>query len=192
MLCHCHHLHYCAAAAVSIKTMHHHHQKLSIPPETHMEHTQHLCRHLGRHSHPLIDRSHLSSLLITTTSPAPTELRVKAFTPFTLLIQKISNHYIVLARLHKEQNLTLTFNGNGTHQSDSIYFVHVTTKNHESYFLNSYEGSEEHHTVQWGRTRFSRFFLLCYYSLYHHNWLRPQFIDSGKCQWRLIVHDVLW
>jgi hypothetical protein len=43
---------------------------------------------------------------------------------------------LMLARLYKEQNLTLTFDGNSTHRSDSIYFVHVTTKNHKSYFLN--------------------------------------------------------
>jgi hypothetical protein len=50
---------------------------------------------------------------------------------------------LALARLQKEQNLTLTFDSNSTHQSESVYFVHVTTKNCESYFLNGYEGSEE-------------------------------------------------
>jgi hypothetical protein len=95
---------------------------------------------------------------------------------------------LTLARLHKEQNLTLTFDGNSTHQSDSVYFVHVTTKNRESYFLNGYKGSEECHTAQWVKDKI----LFCITPLYHHNWLGPQFIDSGKCQWRSIFHDVLW
>ena len=55
----------------------------------------------------------------------------------------------VLEILKKERNLTLTFDGNSTRKSQSMYMVHVTTKDRNSYFLDAYEGSDEHHTASW-------------------------------------------
>jgi hypothetical protein len=71
---------------------------------------------------------------------------------------------LALARLRKEQNLTLTFDGNSTRQSDSVYFVHVTTKDRESYFLNGYEGSEERHTAEWVKDKIIKVLLLSFQS----------------------------
>lgn len=51
--------------------------------------------------------------------------------------------------LQKEENLTLTFDGNSTRKPQSVYTVHVTTKNRDSYFVDGYEGSDEHHTAAW-------------------------------------------
>ena len=55
----------------------------------------------------------------------------------------------VLAILKKERNLTLTFDGNSTRKPQSVYTVHVTTKDRKSYFVDAYEGSDEHHTASW-------------------------------------------
>ena len=55
----------------------------------------------------------------------------------------------VLEILKNERNLTLTFDGNSTRKPQSVYTVHVTTKDRNSYFLDAYEGSDEHHTASW-------------------------------------------
>ena len=60
----------------------------------------------------------------------------------------------VLEILKKERNLTLTFDGNSTRKSQSVYTVHVTTKDRNSYFLDAYEGSDEHHTASWVKDKF--------------------------------------
>lgn len=41
------------------------------------------------------------------------------------------------------------FDGNRTRQSDLVYFVHITTKECDSYFVNGYDGSDESHTAEW-------------------------------------------
>ena len=46
-------------------------------------------------------------------------------------------------------NLTLTFDGNSTWKLKSIYTAHATTPSHETYFLDSHQGSDEQHTTQW-------------------------------------------
>jgi hypothetical protein len=51
--------------------------------------------------------------------------------------------------LQKEQNLTLTFDGNSTRKPQSVYTVHITTKNRDSYFVDGYEGSDERHMAAW-------------------------------------------
>jgi hypothetical protein len=55
----------------------------------------------------------------------------------------------VMDVLQKEQNLTLTFDGNSTRKPQSVYTVHVTTKNRDSYFVDGYEGSDERHMAAW-------------------------------------------
>lgn len=55
----------------------------------------------------------------------------------------------VMEILKKEGNLTLTFDGNSTRKPQSVYTVHVTTKDRDSYFVDGYEGSDEHHTGVW-------------------------------------------
>ena len=55
----------------------------------------------------------------------------------------------VMEILRKEENLTLTFDGNSTRKPQSVYTVHVTTKDRDSYFVDGYEGSDEHHTAVW-------------------------------------------
>ena len=55
----------------------------------------------------------------------------------------------VVEILQKEENLTLTFDGNSTRKPQSVYTVHITTKDRDSYFLDGYEGSDEHHTAAW-------------------------------------------
>jgi hypothetical protein len=54
-----------------------------------------------------------------------------------------------MAILTNQKNLTLTFDGNSTQKPQSVYTVHVTTKDCNSYFVDGYEGSDEHHTVNW-------------------------------------------
>jgi len=56
---------------------------------------------------------------------------------------------LMMERLQKENNLTLSFDGNSTRLSDSVYFMHVTTKDRNSYFMNGYKGSDERHTAEW-------------------------------------------
>lgn len=56
---------------------------------------------------------------------------------------------LTIARLQGEQNLMLMFDGNRTCQSDLVYFVHITTKECDSYFVNGYDGSDESHTAEW-------------------------------------------
>ncbi|KIK61911.1 hypothetical protein GYMLUDRAFT_58537 [Collybiopsis luxurians FD-317 M1] len=51
--------------------------------------------------------------------------------------------------LKKEKNLTLAFDGGDTHACDSVYTAHVTTADWLTYFLCCYEGTDEHHTVEW-------------------------------------------
>lgn len=51
--------------------------------------------------------------------------------------------------LRKEENLTLTFDGNSTRKPQSVYTMHVTTKDRDSYFVDGYEGSDKHHTAVW-------------------------------------------
>lgn len=52
--------------------------------------------------------------------------------------------------LQKQDNLTLTFDGNSTHSADSVYLVHYTTLNdHRSYLVNGYKGSDEWHDWEW-------------------------------------------
>jgi hypothetical protein len=55
----------------------------------------------------------------------------------------------VLQILQKQENLTLTFDGNSTRKAQSLYTVHVTTKDRQSYFVDAYEGSDERHTAKW-------------------------------------------
>jgi hypothetical protein len=55
----------------------------------------------------------------------------------------------VMGILAGEKNLTLTFDGNSTRKPQSVYTVHVTTKDRSSYFVDGYEGSDEHHTATW-------------------------------------------
>jgi hypothetical protein len=60
--------------------------------------------------------------------------------------------------LQKEENLTLTFDGNSTRKPQSIYTVHVTTKNRDSYFVDGYEGSDERHTAAWVKDKVLKVF----------------------------------
>jgi hypothetical protein len=69
------------------------------------------------------------------------------------LVQKLT-----LARLQKEQNLMLTFDGNSTCRLDSVYFMHVTTKDQDSYFINGYKGSDEWHTAEWVKDKIIKVF----------------------------------
>jgi DNA-binding TFAR19-related protein (PDSD5 family) len=54
-----------------------------------------------------------------------------------------------LAHLQQSQNLTLTFDGHTTRRNQSVYTVHVTTADRDSYFLDGHEGSTERHTAEW-------------------------------------------
>lgn len=56
---------------------------------------------------------------------------------------------LVDEKLKAEYNLTLTFDGNSTRQSDSIYSSHMTTADRVSYFMEGFVGSDEHHTARW-------------------------------------------
>ena len=53
-------------------------------------------------------------------------------------------------RLQKQDNLTLTFDGNSTRNADSVYLVHYTTPDdRKSYLVHGYKGSDERHTREW-------------------------------------------
>ncbi|KAK0207382.1 hypothetical protein IW262DRAFT_1302855 [Armillaria fumosa] len=52
--------------------------------------------------------------------------------------------------LKQEQNLMLTFDENSTWKPQSVYTMHITTKDFMSYFYGGYEGSDEHHMAEWG------------------------------------------
>ncbi|KAJ3725292.1 ribonuclease H-like domain-containing protein [Lentinula raphanica] len=56
---------------------------------------------------------------------------------------------LTIELLRKEHNLTLTFDGSDTRGGDSIYTAHATTADRKTYFLNYYEGTDEHHTGEW-------------------------------------------
>ena len=56
---------------------------------------------------------------------------------------------LVAERLDSERNLTLTFDGNSNRQMQSMYLMHVTTKDRVSSFVDGHEGSDEHHTGKW-------------------------------------------
>jgi hypothetical protein len=64
----------------------------------------------------------------------------------------------VMEILQKEENLTLTFDGNSTRKPQSVYTVHVTTKDRDSYFVDGYEGSDEHHTAVWVKDKVLKVF----------------------------------
>ena len=53
-----------------------------------------------------------------------------------------------LKELRKCENLTISFDGGDTRR-DSIYFVHATTPDRRTYFLEGHIGSTEHHTTEW-------------------------------------------
>ncbi|KAJ3713739.1 ribonuclease H-like domain-containing protein, partial [Lentinula guzmanii] len=58
-------------------------------------------------------------------------------------------HKATVELLKKEFNLTLTFDGGDTRGQDSVYTAHATTADRKTYFLHSYEGTDEHHDANW-------------------------------------------
>jgi len=71
----------------------------------------------------------------------------------------------VMEILQKQENLTLTFDGNSTRKPQSVYTVHITTKDHDSYFVDGYEGSDEHHTAAWIKDKVLKVFLFQFFCL---------------------------
>jgi hypothetical protein len=55
----------------------------------------------------------------------------------------------VLKILRGQKNITLTFDGNTTRKPQSVYTIHATTKERDTYFLKGIEGSDQHHTADW-------------------------------------------
>jgi hypothetical protein len=62
----------------------------------------------------------------------------------------------VMEVLCSSENLTLSFDGVSTRKPESVYTMHVTTKERNSYFINGYEGSDEHHTAAWVTDKISK------------------------------------
>ncbi|KAI0311270.1 ribonuclease H-like domain-containing protein, partial [Amylostereum chailletii] len=50
--------------------------------------------------------------------------------------------------LQQSENISISFDGNNT-RCDSIYFVHATTPERESYFIGGHIGTVDRHTTQW-------------------------------------------
>ncbi|KAK0220637.1 ribonuclease H-like domain-containing protein [Armillaria fumosa] len=74
-------------------------------------------------------------------------------------------HNKVKEILKQEQNLMLTFDRNSTRKLQSVYTMHITTKDRTSYFYGGYEGSDEHHTAEWVRDIILEVHLLFLYVL---------------------------
>ncbi|KAG5633889.1 hypothetical protein H0H81_004564 [Sphagnurus paluster] len=122
-------------------------------------------------------------------------------------------HKKVLDILKGETNLSISFDGNTTRKPQSIYTIHVTTKERDSYFFKGVERSDEHHTAEWVAEQLReasastvaneigpfRFALACSDStgntkkgrrIFHSEY--PTIIDTGDCchHFQLSIKDI--
>ena len=50
--------------------------------------------------------------------------------------------------LHTCMNLTLTFDGAATPKPSSVYTIHITTADRETFFMEGYDATDERHTAE--------------------------------------------
>ena len=77
-------------------------------------------------------------------SPSSTTLMEKLIPAEAALVRKNQTDFL---RTHV--NLTLTFDGGSTRKPSSVYTLHITTMERETFFMEGHDATNEHHTAEY-------------------------------------------
>ena len=77
-------------------------------------------------------------------SPSSTTLTKKLIPAEAALVRKYQTEFLQTCA-----NLTLTFDGGSTRKPSSVYTIHITTAERETFFMEGYDATDERHTAEY-------------------------------------------